>query len=406
MNAKDKLAAARFSSARLWPYFRTLVSKLQPYEAKGLGTLAVTEDWILLYDPKALDQWSVQELGVILVHEAMHPLRGHAARTENCIKRHGLQDDKASRALGNIAADAEINDDLHHLPVDHVSPKSIKAANGLTQEEYFTHLIKNNPPKGKSDVTSGQCGSGAGNPTEGEAEHAETARGEGYGRSERETAQIQRQTADQIRDAAESQPGSVPNGLLRWTDDLLGPSKIPWQQVLRRSIRNATRRVRGATQRSYRKISRKQYGLGLGIGSPRLGGLYTPQPDVSVVVDTSGSMSQDDLREAVSETAAILKATGGQVEFCACDAATEGVTKIAKPQDLCKLLTGGGGTDMGPAFAAVEKSKPNLIVCITDGEFNRVPPEPKARVIWIVVSSRSGGRFKPTYGEVIEMGEA
>lgn len=389
MTPKDKLAAGRFSAGKIWPYFRTMVGKLQPYPVPGYSTMGVTRDWILTYDPEAILDWTIFEVAATLVHEAMHCLRNHHRRGDRLRERHGGVDTQ----LICIAADCEINDDIHGLPDWAITPKKIKAPEGLTMEEYFQHLLK----KAKSVPKNPQL-----DLIPDDAQLVKKARSEGYGRSKRETAQIQRQTAEGIRTHVEQNgAASIPNSLLRWTDDLLGPSKIPWQQILRRTIRHSARRVRGASERTYRKMSKRQGGLGYGLGSPKLGGLYTPKLEVAVIVDTSGSMGKNELKNAISETAGILKAVGGSVKFCACDADTDGSFEVRKPLDLAKRLKGGGGTDMRPAFEAVAKDKSNMIVCITDGCFYEVPEQPKAHVVWVVV-----GKYTNTpwdYGETVKV---
>lgn len=80
---------------------------------------------------------------------------------------------------------------------------------------------------------------------------------------------------------------------------------------------------------------------------------------MSVVIDTSGSVSDTELDSALHEVAAISRALGGRrdlITVLPCDAAA----RIAHP--LCRAggipLVGGGGTDLRSGFAKALRSHP------------------------------------------------
>src|SRR5271157_1770919 len=85
------------------PYLAAAVDALVPVEAPGLGTVGVTEQGVLLWDPVTVCTWSHDEVATVLEHEVWHVLRRHG---ERC--RAGGFDPM----LANIAWDCEINDDL------------------------------------------------------------------------------------------------------------------------------------------------------------------------------------------------------------------------------------------------------------------------------------------------------
>jgi predicted metal-dependent peptidase len=99
---------------------------------------------------------------------------------------------------------------------------------------------------------------------------------------------------------------------------------------------------------------------------------------VSVIIDTSGSVSDAELGSALLEVAAIARAVGGRrdlVTVVPCDAAA----RIAHP--LCRaegiVLLGGGGTDLRTGFAKALRTRPrpDVVVVLTDGQ----TPWPSAR---------------------------
>jgi predicted metal-dependent peptidase len=99
---------------------------------------------------------------------------------------------------------------------------------------------------------------------------------------------------------------------------------------------------------------------------------------VTVIIDTSGSVSDTELGSALLEVTAISRAVGGRrdlVTVVPCDAAA----RIAHP--LCRAegipLLGGGGTDLRTGFAKALRThpQPDVIVVLTDGQ----TPWPAAR---------------------------
>ena len=117
-----------------------------------------------------------------------------------------------------------------------------------------------------------------------------------------------------------------------------------------RARRSAPRRPapRGGDDYTYGRPSRRSAGLP-GVVLPSL---RRRPPQVCVIIDTSGSVSDAELGSALLEVAAIGRAVGGRrdlVSVMSCDAAAG----VAHP--LCRAegipLIGGGGTDLRAGFA-------------------------------------------------------
>lgn len=436
MRSRDKLAAARLLACERMPYFRTAVLGLVPKELPGLGRFGVTKNGVLMWDADCLDRWTVEETGAVLIHEISHLLRGHADRCE----RMGAEHD-----LWNIAGDLEINDDLLAaklpLPGEGVFPKALGLPENQLAEEYY-HQLSQMPKmqvdsacgagdgqqgddgddqdgagQGKDDkdgesgggkgIGRGRCGGCAGNPEPGEGDHEG-----GSGRSQVEMERIKRQVAEDIHKEAARGRSTVPGGWKRWADQQLKPPQIPWRQKLSRAVRAAIAYRPGAVDYHYNKPSRRQAGVGFGPGKPIMPALRAPIPRVAVIVDTSGSMAQEELAEAVSECSGILKATGSEATFCACDAKVHTLQKVRHWKDVTKLLEGGGGTDFRPPIEAMaeQRPRPDVVVFITDGMGPAPATPPPFKMVWVLVgphrckpSADSYGGDNITYGEFIEI---
>lgn len=387
-----RLAAGRLWAASRMPYFATALFALRVVAASALGTFAVDPSWRLFADPEAVDRWSVEEIGGVLLHEVMHLLRDHAARGEN-------QDvsDWTAEAW-NAACDAEINDDLVAagvpLPGSPVLPSTLGLADGLLAEDYY----QPNRRGRRSD-----CGSGAHGRRRSFEEDAlgddEEAAGEGVGALE--AAGIRLEAASAVLAASRTAPGSVPGGLRRWATGQLAPA-VCWRRelavVVRRAVSDAAGRV------DYRQGRRNRRAAAL--PSVVLPGLVQPVPSVAVVVDTSASVHAAQLAAALAEidgVAAAAGARGRRVTVLAVDTKVQAVTRVSSSRNV--ELAGGGGTDMrrGIEAAAALRPRAEVLVVLTDG-WSPWPERPPARtsvIVGLVGSGAAGVATVPAWARSV-----
>jgi predicted metal-dependent peptidase len=352
-----RLAAGRLWAASRMPYFATAMFALRPVSAPGLATFAVDTDWRLYVDPATVAEWSIEQIGAVLLHEVLHLLRDHAGRGQDL----GVTNQTA--APWNAACDAEINDDLVEakvpLPDAPILPSTLGKPPGQLAESYYRPRRRPRHP---------DCGSGAhGRPRlyELDALAVGDPDADQNGIDPLEVASIRREAADAVLAASQKSPGSVPDGLRRWASDELLPV-VDWRRELAAVIRRAAYDTAGRVD--YRQGRRNRRAAAL--PSVVLPGLVRPVPSVAVVIDTSASVDAGELSAAVAEVTGIAAAIGArqrQVTVFAVDAQVQAVSRAARAQDI--ELTGGGGTDMrkGLDAAAALRPQPHVIVVLTDG---------------------------------------
>jgi hypothetical protein len=162
-------------------------------------------------------------------------------------------------------------------------------------------------------------------------------------------------------------------------------------------VRDAIRRGRGTTPAGWERWAE-------GITEPQedwrtssLGGrvvlpsLRRPLPQVAVVVDTSGSVSDRDLGSALSEVAGISRAVGiygNRIAVYSCDAAVHTVQRVCATEEIA--LVGGGGTDLriGIDRAMADAPRPDVTVVLTDGGTPWPDRAPDCRVVAGIFGSR------------------
>lgn len=188
------------------------------------------------------------------------------------------------------------------------------------------------------------------------------------GLSQIELEIIRRQVAEAIRNC-----GNAPAHERRWAEEVLAPIPVDWRRELATAVRHACARVAGLVDYTYQRPSRRQAAY-CDIIAP---GFYRPCPNVAVIIDTSGSMTDQDLGEAIAQIRRIAQIAPSQViTFITCDAQVHDIKRIAGKADV--KLAGGGGTDLRRAFDALPelKPRPHVVVVISDFEtpWPELPP--------------------------------
>ena len=288
------------------------------------------------------------------MHHVCHILRHHSERALAA----AVTKDDSRQWLS--AADAEINDDLIpaglELPGNPVLPRHFGADPGRLAEEYFALLKRREAGTDDEGPAAWlDCGSGA--------DGLPRASDRPGGLDPWLADLLRRQVAEEVVRHAK-QAGTVPAGLLRWARDVLAP-QVDWRRLLAAELRRAVADVAGAADYSYRRPSRRAAAVS-GVVLPAL---RRPVPELAVVCDTSGSMSEELLAMALAEVEGLLRALGmaRQLRVLACDAAAGPAQRVSSARQV--TLTGGGGTNMGAGLAAAYalRPRPAVTVVLTDG---------------------------------------
>lgn len=250
--------------------------------------------------------------------------------------------------------------------------------------------------KGKGGSGSGggdfdDCGSGAGGPDREWERGSDTSDGAvspGTGNL------IRNQVAREIAEASKGR-GDVAGGWTRWAQTILKP-QVDWRKELRSVVRRTMATVSGMKDYTYSRPSRR----GGAVPNVILPALRAPRPAVvAAVVDTSGSVSDKMLGQALGDMKALvsnINANGGDsLKVIACDAAAAEMQSVRSFSNLIGL-GGGGGTDMrvGMEAAAALRPKVDLVVVFTDGE-TPWPDEaprlnPRAKYVAVLLAGDTG----------------
>ncbi|MER7816431.1 VWA-like domain-containing protein [Streptomyces sp. NPDC096153] len=367
----DKLYAARLHAARVRPYLATALFALGTVESRRVPTMAVDRHWRCYVSPAFVDRTPVEELAGVWVHEVSHLLRDHHGRSDRVARERGLTG-PAQRLRMNIAADCEINDDVYGdglaMPEGAVRPASLGLPEGELMEDYLRRFRLGPHTQ---DFAWLDCGSGA----DGLEREWDLGPGGAHGLSAQERDAVRFRVAHGIT----GRPGSAPKGWRRWAEEAFHPPQ-PWRELLGAAVRSAATGAGGGDDYTYGRPSRRS----AGVPGAVLPGLRRTPPCVSVVIDTSGSVSDAELGSALLEVAAISRAVGGRrdlVTVVPCDAAARAVHPLCRAEGI--PLVGGGGTDLRTGFAKALRARPrpDVVVALTDGQTPWPGTRPPCRTV-------------------------
>ncbi|MEU8235277.1 VWA-like domain-containing protein [Actinoplanes sp. NPDC048967] len=368
---RDKLFAARLQAVRARPYLATALFALHAVESPRVPTMAVDRYWRCYVSPTFVARTPVEELAGVWVHEVAHLLRDHHGRSDRYAAKHGLSGPE-ERLRMNIAADFEINDDVYGdglaQPAGVVLPRLLHLPEDELMEDYLHSVQLRSYSR---DLMWLDCGSGA----DGLDREWELGPDGADGLTEQEQDAVRFRVAQGIN----GRPGDVSKGWRRWAQEAFHPPQ-PWRDLLGAAIRSAAASSGAGGDYSYGRPSRRSAGLP-GVVLPSL---RRRPPRVSVVIDTSGSVSDAELGSAVLEVAAIGQAVGGRrdlVTVLPCDAAPRVVHTLCRTEGI--PLLGGGGTDMRAGFSRALRTtpRPDVVVILTDGQTPWPVAQPACRTV-------------------------
>ena len=372
-DARLRVMAARIVAQARWPYLSTLLFNLKIVESSQLATLAVDDGWRMYYSPDFVMEQTAEALATMVLHEALHCVNQHGPRFR------ALSQSRHLHVTWNFAGDVGINHvldraqmpwgDFEPLRFTHLSKFDVNPEMG-TEKIFFTIVEYYEQHPEEVDQFS-DCGSIIG----GEARDYEISRGDSDNPAIKSDQQdvIRDQVAQEILKHAYAKGiGSIPGELLRWAQELLEPT-IDWRKALAGAFRTSLATVLGRRDYVYTRPSRRQSAMRIGNHEIILPSMRKPAPPaIAIIVDTSGSIGNDEITLFLSEVDGIVKANGISqgVTVIPCDADIGEIQKLRSRGAITSLkLTGGGGTDMGVGIAAAGKLRPTpkIVIVLTDG---------------------------------------
>ncbi len=342
---------------------------------------AATDGKDIFFNEKFLKSLNSSEQNALMLHEVLHMALLHVTRRQ-------FRDPH----IWNIAADIVVND----LIIRNTSFKLPKGAiidkqySDKSVEYIYECLLKNNNYKNKqyqlgiSDLKNSSEDSQANQLTE-----VDRLEIESYWRDK---IQVLKNTISD-RESANGQ-GNIPAGMSKEIEVFLEP-EVDWRHALWKYV--------GKTPVDFDDLDRRFLYRGL-----YLEGLLTEALQVSVCIDTSGSVSNKLLDQFLGELKGILNAYPHvKCDLFFADMQIDGPHEIQSIEEM-PPVSGFGGTSFIPFFNYLETNNNNLMgankvnIYFTDGYGDFPNKDPKDPTMWLVSKDGLETKYFP-FGEVVRI---
>lgn len=338
------------------PFYGIFLIGLQKEFSENCATAGVGKHGIgmrLVINPKFFGDLTEHHQHGLLKHELLHIAFGHIV----------LADRYSNKKLFNIAADIEINQyiDEHMLPPGGLKRDSfpgIFLPEKAGTKVYYDILNETCDQDGNSNNPQLH---GILNQMDGNSQYCHKEWEEITDLPEAEKKLVQKQYEHQMKTTAEEiqkKCGTIPGELAEIIEKLftVNPPKFNWKAFLKRYVNNASK----IYTKKLRRKNNKRYTANPGLKIKR-------RNHVLVGVDTSGSVSSEELVEFMHELAHMHK-TGNQITVAQFDTELTDVSGFDPKKNW--EIKGRGGTCFQPAVDHYNdpKNKYSGFICLTDGE--------------------------------------
>ena len=320
----------------------------------------------------------------LLEHELLHIAFFHLT----------MHDNFADKRLANIAMDLEINQyiDPQYLPeggctIDSDAFKQYNLPAKAGCREYYDILSREKEKqeqegggsKSKLQKILDAMAKGDSHDEDGDPVPDHNTWQDFEDMPEAEKKLMEKQLEHMLKEVAQQVKGrgTVPGEMQGLLDKINSkePPKFDWRGYLRRFA--------GGSQKVYTKKLRRKYNKRF----EEMAGLkIKPRKHILVAIDTSGSVSDDELREFFHEIDHINK-TGAEITVLQCDTQINSIKKYSAGDTV--EIFGRGGTEVDPVIEYYNQHVRNYscMVYLTDGECY-CSVKPRGKMLW-VISSRS-----------------
>ena len=367
MNTQDQIARAAKTLMLMEPFYGYFLIGLNKKIIKTIPTAGVSKKGInvdLSVNPEFFDKLPEKHRIGLLKHELLHISFGHLI----------LRDRYEDHRLFNIAADLEINQYISedYLPEGGVTMEMFEDLNldARAGTDYYYKKLDEAREEGNCSALEGILEQMDGNsiydhPTWEDFNEL----------SEADKKLVQKQIEHQLKETTDTirkRQGTIPGELAEVLDRLfkVDPPSFNWKAYLRRFVGNSSISYTKKLRRKYNKRYTANPGLKIKFKN-----------HILVGVDTSGSVSTEELKEFMNELHHMHK-TGHQITVAQCDTQINSIEVFNPKKDWD--IKGRGGTDFQPVVDHYNEKKGlyTALIYLTDGEAYTPVDCPK-NALWV-----------------------
>ena len=383
---REMLVTARVGMLLRASFFGNLATRLKLVNADDWCPTAATDGRNFYYNTRFIKMLRPKEVEFLFGHEVLHCVYDHFGRR-------GDRDAK----LWNIANDYCVNADLkkHRVGEFITSVPCLyeQKYEGKSSEEIYDILFENAEKIDINDLIdkmidehmdgdNGEGGSGG----DGDGNEKPGNKGRPKLTSE-ERAQIRDEIKEAMLSAAQTcDAGNLPAGVKRLIQNLTEP-KMNWRELLRMQLESTIK-----NDYSWMRTSRKGWDMDAVMPGMRT----TDAIDIAIAIDMSGSISDKQGKDFLSEVKGIMESFDSyRIHVFCFDTETYNPQQYDSDtlEDIENYdLQGGGGTDFDAIFNYLKHNEiePKKLVVFTDGyPFGSWGDENYCDTVWIVHGNKN-----------------
>jgi len=354
---REKLISARVGLLLKASFFGNLATRLKLINADEWCATAATDGRNFYYNTRFIEMLRPKEIEFLFGHEVLHCVYDHFGRR-------GDRDPQ----LWNIANDYCVNGDLvkHNVGEKITSVPCLydRKYDGMSSEEVYDQLYENAEKIDIGKLLEQMIDEHLDGDGDGDGDQD----GEGKGRPKL-TAEEKQAIKDEIKEAMLAAAatvdgaGNLPAGVKRLIQQLTEP-QMNWRELLRMNLESTIK-----ADYTWMRASRK----GWHMDAVMPGQKPDEMIDVAVMLDASGSISPDMLRDFLSEIQGIMDSFPAyKIHVATFD--TECYNPAQFDSDNLDSMmdyevSGGGGTDFDCIFTYLKEEEitPRRLIVFTDG---------------------------------------
>lgn len=326
--------------------------------------------YVIYFNPIIFLELNMKQMENTIKHEILHIVSQHLMRGKE------LKDRYSTLAI-NMAMDVVVNQYLNYLPPYAITLEYINVKYDLKLEpyktfEYYLEKIQIELDLQEDDDEGEEIDSNENVAVEFDIEKTHDL----WDDSDEIDEKTLKEFTEKIVD--NSQKGSIPiyvEGMIKSLKSSKG--ERPWNLYLKKLMGTVeANKKKTTTRRNRRQPSRLDL----------RGELRGHKAEIAVAIDISGSISDEEFKQAIKEVLSIVKNHNQEITIIECDKEIRRAYKVKSIKDVKDRITTGGGTEFTPVFEYANNKKLNLLVYFTDGKGEeRLKVLPRGyKVLWVI----------------------
>ena len=342
--------------------------------------------YVIYFNPIIFLELNIKQMETTIKHEILHILSQHLIRARD------LKDKYSTLAI-NLAMDVVVNQYLDYLPQYSITLEWINNKYDLKLEpyknfEYYLEKIQTELDLQEDDENGEEIDSNENVISEFDPEKTHDT----WDDSDEIDEKTLRDFTEKFVD--NSKKGITPTYIDTMIKSLKNSKgELPWNLFLKKLMGTVeANKKKTITRRNRRQPNRLDL----------RGELRGHKAEIAVAIDISGSISDEEYKQAIKEVLNIVKNYNQEITIIECDKEIRRAYKVKSVKDVKERVATGGGTKFSPVFEYANNKKINLLVYFTDGKgeekLNVMPRGYK--VLWVISGRGDKLSLENPYGAV------